>query len=117
MGMISCSKHGLSGILSCMGQDLVDKIQLGEEVLSTSLCKIKVVMHIDIEDKLEFSYVLSLETKDRLKLADRYEISKDEDLTSLDSLYKSLGIICVRCFAEYQYKDAFKGFLIGAEVL
>ncbi|WP_158221784.1 hypothetical protein [Myroides sp. N17-2] len=110
--MIMCSKHELTGILPNIEDVLIHRIHEGDKIESSELFTITVIMHFDDCDSLERNYTISQNTKVRLGLGDVYNIYTEADLEVLNEFYQSLGVICVKCFLEYKYKENFRGVLI-----
>lgn len=106
MGLIICDKHGETGFMPFISNELSKKV-LDNEILckeDITYVDISLVDEDDGEEMHSMRYWMSTSCFDGLGAERKYIIKSDEDETRLDEIFNPImkgGGLCGKCFTDY----------------
>ena len=109
MGIITCEKHGRTGIVKGILKEICQKM-LNDELLNQDELTIIIIDYYDGEELLfNEKYLVTTDFKNKLKLKDNYKISTDEEEELfIKPMASEMGAICGKCYEEYLLRHDIK---------
>ena len=105
MGLILCDKHGPTGVINHISEDICEKV-ISDDPLKRE--DIKVVL-IDLYDEEEYLFTItnyiSADLFAKYELREKYVIRNEEEEEALDRKLPKLGALCGMCFKAYLIKN------------
>ena len=102
MGIIECNKHGRTGIVTGVLDEICRKI-LNDEYIDHEEFATVVIDYFDGDELLVSDiYLVTKEFKKKYNIRGHYKISSDQDEELLLEPFRSkIGVICGKCYEEY----------------